>query len=85
MPKQLVGLDGAHHHRHCGKTAGPQMRTAQNTLDLRSQRYDDAERETDYLEDGHRRGAGGPAIILHGHGHGASTHTSQRFLGGLRA
>ena len=55
------------------------MRTAQNTLDLRGQRYDDAERETDYFLDRMTR-SGGPCYILHGHGTGALKTGLRRFL-----
>ena len=55
------------------------MRTAQNTLDLRGQRYDDAERETDFFLDRMTR-SGGPCYILHGHGTGALKTGLRRFL-----
>ena len=81
VPKQLVGLDGEAPSPNNGKAAEktPQMRTAQNTLDLRGQRYDDAERETDYFLDRMTR-SGGPCYILHGHGTGALKTGLRRFL-----
>ena len=81
VPKQLVGLDGTEPSSNNGKAAEktPQMRTAQNTLDLRGQRYDDAERETDYFLDRMTR-SGGPCYILHGHGTGALKTGLRRFL-----
>ena len=81
VPKQLVGLDGEAPSSNNGKAAEktPQMRTAQNTLDLRGQRYDDAERETDYFLDRMTR-SGGPCYILHGHGTGALKTGLRRFL-----
>ena len=81
VPKQLVGLDGTEPSPNNGKAAEktPQMRTAQNTLDLRGQRYDDAERETDFFLDRMTR-SGGPCYILHGHGTGALKTGLRRFL-----
>ena len=81
VPKQLVGLDGEAPSSNNGKAAEktPQMRTAQNTLDLRGQRYDDAERETDFFLDRMTR-SGGPCYILHGHGTGALKTGLRRFL-----
>jgi DNA mismatch repair protein MutS2 len=81
VPKQLVGLDGTEPSSNNGKAAEktPQMRTAQNTLDLRGQRYDDAERETDFFLDRMTR-SGGPCYILHGHGTGALKTGLRRFL-----
>ena len=81
VPKQLVGLDGTEPSSNNGKAAEktPQMRTAQNTLDLRGQRYDDAERETDFFLDRMTRN-GGPCYILHGHGTGALKTGLRRFL-----
>ena len=85
MPKQLVGLDGvdstpAATKKGKGETS-PEMRTAQNTLDLRGQRYDDAERETDYFLDRMTR-TGGACFVLHGHGTGALKKGLRQFLKG---
>lgn len=85
VPKQLVGLDGvdstpAATKKGKGETS-PEMRTAQNTLDLRGQRYDDAERETDYFLDRMTR-TGGACFVLHGHGTGALKKGLRQFLKG---
>ena len=75
VPRQLVGLEGAASAEAApppvATKAEPQMRTVQNTLDLRGFRYDDAERETDYFLDRQSRAGAARCFVLHGHGTGA--------------